>query len=83
MTFTVRHGIDGPFIDGLPNLKMVIFYGYAAMLVITRWESKFQGGKLMNLDLSFEATLTFFSSKPQAPKIPSLGWEPQFLYIAP
>ena len=37
----------------------------------------------MNLDLSFEATLTFFSSKPQAPKIPSLGWEPQFLYIAP
>jgi len=22
------HGIDGTFIDGLPNLKMVIFHGY-------------------------------------------------------
>ena len=24
----VRHGIDGPFIDGLPFLKMVMFHGY-------------------------------------------------------
>ena len=29
------HGIDGLFIDGLPNFKMVIFS--MAMLVITRW----------------------------------------------
>ena len=28
---TVRHGIDGPFIDGLPGFtekKVVIFHGY-------------------------------------------------------
>jgi hypothetical protein len=25
---TVRHGIDGPFIDGLPIKKMVMFHGY-------------------------------------------------------
>ena len=33
---TVRHGIDGPFIDGLPFLKMGgSFHG--ELLVITRW----------------------------------------------
>ena len=25
---TVRHGIDGPFIDGLPINSMVMFHGY-------------------------------------------------------
>ena len=27
---TVRHGIDGPFIDGLPINSMVIFHGYVS-----------------------------------------------------
>ena len=34
---TVRHGIDGPFIDGLP-IKMVIFHGYVSHnQMVTIW----------------------------------------------
>jgi|Cyp1metagenome_2_1107374.scaffolds.fasta_scaffold07530_20 hypothetical protein len=28
---TVCYGIDGPFIDGLPFLKIVIFYSYVKL----------------------------------------------------